>query len=122
MRVECSDARVLDSMSDTGNQPRRVVIYGSRPDGHAKVLIDLLEGSSLLLVMALVDDFPDNHARQVRGRTVAGTSGDLERLRMEGVEGVLMGFGDTAGRLEALARVRAASMDLPVFVHPSAHV
>jgi UDP-perosamine 4-acetyltransferase len=108
-------------MNDTIQPSRRVVIYGSRPDGHAKVLLDLLDGSSLFTVTGLVDDYTDNRARRVRDLAVAGTGADLKRLRAEGVEGVLLGFGDTAGRLEAMERVRTAGLELPAFVHPSAH-
>ena len=99
-----------------------IVIYGSRPDGHAKVLLDLLDGSSSFLVLGLVDDYVDNRARRVRDLAVVGTGDDLKRLRAEGVEGVLLGFGDTAGRLDALERVRTSGLELPAFVHPSAHV
>jgi sugar O-acyltransferase (sialic acid O-acetyltransferase NeuD family) len=111
-----------DSMGDTSPPSRRVVIYGSRPDGHAKVLLDLLEGGSLFVVTGIIDDYAENRARRVRDLAVAGTSDDLDRLRAEGVEGVLLGFGDTAGRLDALERVRTAGLRLPVFVHPSARV
>jgi sugar O-acyltransferase (sialic acid O-acetyltransferase NeuD family) len=109
-------------MSDTGHPSRRIVIYGSRPDGHAKVLLDLLDDRSAFLVVGLVDDFVDNRARRVRDLVVVGTGDDLGRLRVEGVEGVLLGFGETAGRLDALERVRTSGLELPAFVHPSAHV
>ena len=106
-------------MSD---RPRRIVIYGSRPDGHAKVLVDLLDGSEDLVVVGLVDDRPENRARRVRAAAVLGTGADLRRMRADGVEGVLLGFGETTGRLEVLDRVGDAGLSLPTFVHPSAHV
>jgi sugar O-acyltransferase (sialic acid O-acetyltransferase NeuD family) len=109
-------------MSDVSRSSRRVVIYGSRPDGHAKVLLDLFDASSLFVVTGLVDDHVENRLRRVRDIGVAGTSADFERLRAEGVDGVVLGFGDAAGRLEALERVRAAGLRLPAFVHPSAQV
>ena len=51
----------------------RIAIYGSRPDGHAKVLLDLLDGREDLTVAGLIDDFAENRERQVRGREVIGT-------------------------------------------------
>jgi UDP-perosamine 4-acetyltransferase len=102
--------------------PLRVAVYGSRPDGHAKVLIDLLGDDAPLRVVALVDDIPENRGRAVREHAVAGSGADLERLRAEGVEGVLLGFGATAGRIAIVERIRAAGLALPQFVHPSAHV
>jgi hypothetical protein len=35
--------------------------------------------------------------RRVRDLAVVGTGDDLERLRIEGVEGALLGFGETTG-------------------------
>jgi sugar O-acyltransferase (sialic acid O-acetyltransferase NeuD family) len=100
----------------------RVIIYGSRPDGHAKVLVDLLHGNSPYVVVCLVDDCVEHRDRRVRGLSVAGTSDDLGLVRSEEVEGVLLGFGDAAGRLHAIERVRRAGLRLTPFLHPSAHV
>ena len=43
-------------------------------------------------------------------------------LREDGIEGVLLGFGEATGRLAVLDRVRAAGLALPSFVHPTALV
>ena len=109
-------------MCDTKPRLARVVIYGSRPDGHAKVLVDLLSHSSLFIITGLVDDYQEHAGRSVRNLAVVGTGDDLDRLRADGVDGVLIGFGETVGRLEVIERVRAAELHLPTFVHPSAHV
>ncbi len=100
----------------------RIAIYGSRPDGHAKVLLDLLDGREDLTVAGLIDDGAENRERQVRGRKVIGTGEQLEALGAEGLEGVLLGFGEVHGRREAIERVRAAGLALPAFVHAGAEV
>jgi len=100
----------------------RIAIYGSRPDGHAKVLLDLLDGSEDLAVVGLIDDFDENRQRQLRGREVLGTGQQLAALRARGLEGILLGFGEVNGRREAIDRVKAAALALPAFVHPSASV
>jgi sugar O-acyltransferase (sialic acid O-acetyltransferase NeuD family) len=102
--------------------PLPIVIYGSRPDGHAKVMVDLLAPSPEFEVVGLVDDFRENRERRIRGLTVVGTGADLDRLHEEGVAGLVLGFGETRDRLLALDRARAAGLVLPVFVHPTAHV
>jgi UDP-perosamine 4-acetyltransferase len=109
-------------MCDKTRRLARVVIYGSRPDGHAKVLVDLLSESSLFVITGLVDDYDEHATRTLRSLAVVGTGNDLDRLREEGIEGVLIGFGATVGRLDAMERVRAAGLHLPAFLHPSAHV
>jgi sugar O-acyltransferase (sialic acid O-acetyltransferase NeuD family) len=112
-------------MNQPNDAPRsavRVVIYGSRSDGHAKVLVDLLADSPSLVAVGLIDDFPEHRERSVRGLKVLGPGDELVRLREAGVHGLLLGFGGCIGRLEALERSRAAGLLLPAFVHPSAHV
>jgi UDP-perosamine 4-acetyltransferase len=100
----------------------KVVIYGSRPDGHAKVVSDLAADADFE-VIGLIDDFPENAGRSVRGVGVSGTSSNLEALRREGsAEGVLIGFGESKGRAELVRRVAAAGYELPRLVHRSAHV
>jgi UDP-perosamine 4-acetyltransferase len=100
----------------------RIAIYGSRPDGHAKVLLDLLDGREDLTVAGLIDDIAANGEREVRGRRVIGTGEQLAALRAAGLEGVLLGFGEVSGRREAIERVRAAGLALPALVHRSAEV
>lgn len=100
----------------------RVVIYGSRPDGHAKVIVDLFGASGELQFAGLVDDLPRNAARTVRGLAVLGDATSLPALEQQGVEGVVLGFGEHRGRAQACKRVLAAGLSLPVLVHPSAVV
>jgi UDP-perosamine 4-acetyltransferase len=109
-------------MTETGQPPRRVVLYGSRPDGHAKALLDLLDANTLFVVAGLVDDYPLHRERRVRGLPVIGTGDDLKHLRAEGIQGVLLGFGDAPGRLDAIERALRAGLQLPIFLHRSAHV
>lgn len=100
----------------------RVVIYGSRPDGHAKVVVDLLQRVPGLEPVGLIDDFPENGDRRIGRLKVIGGAADLARLRSDGVEGGLLGFGQSAGRLAALARLRDGGLVLPSLVDPSASV
>ena len=101
----------------------RTVIYGSRPDGHAKVIAELATEAGVLQLVGLVDDFPENAARSVHGLEVLGTRDDLTRLRDEaGVDTLLLGFGESRERAEAVERIAAAGYALPALVHRTAHV
>ena len=100
----------------------RVVLYGSRPDGHARVVFEVLLANTDLEVTGLVDDEPENAHRRIGQLSVVGTRRDLAALREDGLEGVVLGFGGAAGRAAAVAAVRAAGLALPTLVHPSAHV
>lgn len=99
-----------------------VVIYGSRPDGHAKVLAELLGAIPDLSVVGLLDDFSANSDRVLRGLNVLGGAEMLPTLSRQGVGGVVLGFGDGPARVRIAELVQAAALELPVVIHPSATV
>jgi UDP-perosamine 4-acetyltransferase len=98
----------------------RVVVYGSRPDGHAKVIVELLQRLPAIDVVGLIDDYAENSGRRIRELAVIGRAADLVALRAEGVEGGVLGFGQSDGRLAALARMREAGLALPAVADESA--
>jgi sugar O-acyltransferase (sialic acid O-acetyltransferase NeuD family) len=100
----------------------RVVVYGSRPDGHANVVLQVLLDAADLEVVGLIDDWPENAGRTIGALEVLGGSADLTRLAGEGVDGVLLGFGAAKGRGAIVRAVEAAGLALPILVHPSARV
>lgn len=101
----------------------RTALFGSRPDGHANVVLDLFGAGGELEFVGLLDDLPENAGRTVAGLAVIGGSADLPRLAAEeGLEAVVLGFGAARGRLRVLAAVRDAGLELPTLVHPTAHV
>ncbi|MEA2973433.1 MAG: hypothetical protein QOG82_1891 [Actinomycetota bacterium] len=97
------------------------MVYGSRPDGHAKVLVDLLDDFPDLEPVGLVDDVADNGARTVRGLSVLGDRSGLDALAARGIA-LVIGFGDGPGRRAAVQACREAGVGLPPLVHPSAVV
>lgn len=100
----------------------RLAVYGSRPDGHANVVLDLFGGDPDLEFVGLLDDWPENADRAIGELRVLGGTKDLQRLARGGLEGVVLGFGAAAGRDGILAAVVAAGLALPALVHPSAFV
>jgi sugar O-acyltransferase (sialic acid O-acetyltransferase NeuD family) len=97
----------------------RTVIYGSRPDGHAKVVAELAAADPSLQLVGLIDDFPENRDRTIGGLRVIATGEELEELRRSGVEAVLLGFGESRGRADTIERIAAAGLDLPNLIHES---
>jgi sugar O-acyltransferase (sialic acid O-acetyltransferase NeuD family) len=100
----------------------RTVIFGSRPDGHAKVVAALAAAVDGIELVGLIDDFPANRDRTIGDLRVIGTSEDLARLRQEGVEALLIGFGEHAGRAGIAAKALEAGLELPNLVHPTAYL
>jgi UDP-perosamine 4-acetyltransferase len=99
----------------------RLAVYGSRPDGHANVVLDLFAGGEHEFV-GLLDDWPENAGRTIGGLSVIGGTADLPRLAAEGIEGVALGFGAAQGRCAILDAIEAAGLALPILVHPTAFV
>lgn len=100
----------------------RTAVFGSRPDGHARVVIELLCAAPEVELVGLIDDYPENAAREIAGLAVIGTSDDLRRLSAEGLEAAVLGFGAARGRAAVLAALEDAALSLPVLVHTTAFV
>jgi len=99
----------------------KTLIYGSRPDGQANVIAALARELGGFELVGLVDDFAENRDRTVGGLRVIGSGADLSRLRDSAeAESLLIGFGESRGRAEAVERVVAAGLEQPRLVHPSA--
>ena len=97
----------------------RTVIYGSRQDGQARIVAELAAADATLELVGLVDDFPENRQRSVLGLRVLGTRDDLGRLRSQGIEALLIGFGESVGRAEVVELTAAAGLELPNLLHES---
>ena len=97
----------------------RTVIYGSRPDGQAKIVAELATVQGGFELVGLVDDFAENADRIVLGLRVLGTREDLPRLRESGVEALLIGFGESIGRSGLTEAATAAGFQLPNLLHES---
>jgi sugar O-acyltransferase (sialic acid O-acetyltransferase NeuD family) len=95
----------------------RTVIYGSRPDGQAKIVVELAAARQDLELVGLLDDFPENRGRTIAELSVIGTGSDLDDLRRSGVEALLIGFGESVGRARTVERAIAAELQLPNLVH-----
>lgn len=100
----------------------RVIVYGSRPDGHARVVIELLAAQPKFEVLGLVDDHAENRNREVCGLRMLGTKRDLGALADAGAEGALLGFGAAQGRVAVMAEIEAAGLALPRLRHSSSQV
>lgn len=97
----------------------RTVVYGSRPDGQARIVVELAASRPDLELVGLLDDFPENRRRTIDGLEVIGTGADFDELRGAGIEALLLGFGDSRGRASSIERAAAAGLAQPTLVHES---
>jgi sugar O-acyltransferase (sialic acid O-acetyltransferase NeuD family) len=100
----------------------RALVYGSRPDGHAKVVVELAAADPALEIVGLVDDYTENAERTIRDLLVLGAGADLARVRSDHAAAILLGFGDSVGRAEIGEKALSAGFELPELIHESARV
>lgn len=120
--VEGEAAGARRFRADGGLSRVRVALYGSRSDGHANVVLEILVEEAGMEVVGLLDDWAENAGRRIGALEVIGGLGDLPRLADAGLEGVLLGFGAAQGREAIVRAVEAAGLTLPTIVHSSALV
>jgi UDP-perosamine 4-acetyltransferase len=100
---------------------KRFVIYGSRPDGHAKVVLEACEELGMKCV-GMLDDFPENRDRNWRGLTVLGGREDLPRIARDFADALVFGFSDGAARVDRIPDIERAGLDLPVLISPGSQI
>src|SRR5436309_1824702 len=85
----------------------KAVIYGSRNDGHAKVVYDTLVEAGGWDCVGCIDDFEENKANiLVKKLVVIGTVHELDGLIKQGIEAIFFGFGDSKARRDLLEDIR----------------
>jgi sugar O-acyltransferase (sialic acid O-acetyltransferase NeuD family) len=102
--------------------PARVVIFGARRDGSAKVLLDIIDCAGECEVVAFLDDNAEMWGQTLDGLPIVGGRAAFGRLREEGVAGIAFAVGDNRARERLLEEARAAGLKPVTAVHPEAVV
>lgn len=98
----------------------KIIIWGA--SGHALVVADIVRLSGTYEIVAFVDDVdPRRHETDFQGVPVVGRE-QLDRLRSEGVEYLLVGVGDCATRAKLAEVAREKGFTLATAIHPRAVV
>lgn len=101
----------------------RVVILGARADGHAKVVLEILQATGQFEVVGFLDDDPAKAGQEIRGVPVLGPIDRLASIKKTlGVSGAIAAIGDNPGRRALATKIREAGLDLINAVHPTVHL
>ncbi|MFC2100990.1 acetyltransferase [Bacteroidota bacterium] len=105
-------------MENTGN----VIIIGARADGHAKVVLEILQTVNKYQVVGFVDDKLYSKKHNIRGIPVIGTTDQLVKLKKEyNLVGGIVAIGDNPTRRQLGDKIKNAKLILINAIHPSVH-
>ena len=99
-----------------------VVILGARANGHASVVLDILDAQGIE-VAGFLDDDPAKWGQVIRRRPVLGGVERLTELRERlGVTGAIGAVASNAQRRAWVQMIRQAGLDPINAIHPTAHL
>jgi len=97
-----------------------IVLYGG--GGHAKMLIDLIQGAGIYAIAGIIDDGLDAGS-EILGVPVLGGSKKLVEIKSSGIQkavNAVGGIGNIRSRIAVFETLISAGFDLPPVVHPAA--
>lgn len=98
----------------------RCFIIGARPDGHAKVVLEVLRSAGEHVLVGFIDDDPSKLGAKINGTPVLGGLKDVQRLKEQmNVAGAIVAIGDNLGRRRIGAELRDLGFELVNAIHPT---
>lgn len=97
----------------------KVVIIGARPDGHAKVVLDIFEKNGQYEVIGFLDDDPNKWGIHIRNIRVLGEISLLASLRRKEIEGAIVAIGNNETRRRLGAEAQKAGFEIVNAIHPT---
>jgi UDP-perosamine 4-acetyltransferase len=100
----------------------RIVIFGARADGSARVLLDIIRCEGRHDVVGFLDDDRTRHGAELEGLPILGGIERITELRDRGVHGIAFALGANRARHALLDRARTAGLEPITAIHPRAVV
>jgi sugar O-acyltransferase (sialic acid O-acetyltransferase NeuD family) len=100
----------------------RTVIFGARPDGSARVVLDIIRCGGRHEVVGFLDDDPARAGARLEGLPVIGGADRLSDLGAEGIQGIAFAVGSNRARRALLERARSCGLEPITAIHPRAVV
>jgi sugar O-acyltransferase (sialic acid O-acetyltransferase NeuD family) len=101
----------------------KVVILGARIDGHAKVVLEIIEAEGKYEVVGFIDDNLFGNQLTIRNIPVIGTTSDLSVLKQQlGLFGAIVAIGNNLQRRKLGAKIQEAGLQLINAIHPTVHI
>jgi sugar O-acyltransferase (sialic acid O-acetyltransferase NeuD family) len=101
----------------------KVVILGARIDGHAKVVLEIIEAEGKYEVVGFIDDNLFEKGGSIRNIPVIGKTSDLLELKHKfGLYGAIVAIGNNPQRRKLGDKIQEAGLQLINAIHPSVHI
>jgi sugar O-acyltransferase (sialic acid O-acetyltransferase NeuD family) len=97
----------------------KVAIIGARIDGHAKVVLEIIQAMGLYEVGGFIDDQLFDTGLEIRGIPVVGRVDDLPSLQEKGYVGAITAIGHNSQRRALGDKIINAGLELINVIHPS---
>jgi sugar O-acyltransferase (sialic acid O-acetyltransferase NeuD family) len=101
----------------------RIVIVGARPDGHGKVVLEILQAMGNMEIIGFIDDDPQKSDLSIRGIPVIGTSESIPGLKKEhAATGAIVAIADNPRRRQLGEKIIRSELRLVNAIHPTVHL
>jgi UDP-perosamine 4-acetyltransferase len=102
---------------------KKAVIIGAREDGHAKVVLEILQAAGEVEVMGFIDDDPAKKGQEIRKLPILGSLAELPAIaKKSGISCAIVAIGHNIRRRELAAAVQAMGLELINAIHPTVHI
>lgn len=99
---------------------KNIVIVGARTNGHAKVVLEIVQTENKYTVIGFIDD---NAKTPIRGIEVLGTMKDLLYLKEKhNIFGGIVAIGNNQIRRKLADDLRKSGLELINAIHPTVHI
>lgn len=100
----------------------KIIIIGARIDGHAKVVLEIIQAQNKYQVIGFIDDELFDKGINIRNIPVIGKTTELIELKKKyNFIGGIVAIGNNAKRRELSERIKSAGLFLINAIHPTVH-
>jgi sugar O-acyltransferase (sialic acid O-acetyltransferase NeuD family) len=102
---------------------KKIVILGARTDGHAKVVLEIIQSEGKYEVVGFIDDNLFGKEISIRNISVIGITSDLHILKQKyDLFGAIAAIGNNSQRRELGSKILESGLQLVNAIHPTVHI
>ena len=100
-----------------------IIIIGARADGHAKVVLEIINAGKKYKVVGFVDDDPKKMGYEIKGIKVMGSTDELVKFKNEkNIKGAIVAIGNNPMRRNLSEKIIKSGLELINAIHPTVYM